>query len=30
MKTKLYAFARKQILRGKHNVKPVDLYENTS
>ena len=30
MKTKLHTFAHKQILRGKHNVKPVGLYENTS
>ena len=30
MKTKLRTFAHKQILRGKHNVKPVGLYENTS
>ena len=26
MKTKLRTFAHKQILRGKHNAKPVDLY----
>ena len=32
MRTKLRTFARKQILPGKHNVKPVSygLYENTS
>ena len=30
MKTKLRTFAHKQILRGKHNVKLVGLYENTS
>ena len=30
MKTKLRTFAREQILQGKHNVKPVGLYENTS
>ena len=30
MNTKLRTFAHKQILGGKHNVKPVGLYENTS
>ena len=30
MKTKLRTFACEQILRGKHKVKPVGLYENTS
>jgi len=30
MKAKLHTFARKQILRDKHNVKPVGLYKNTS